>query len=114
MKKILIINSNEETMALLEMWLERKQYDVKFTSHLEEVVEMLDEFMPDLIMIDIEQKGIIPVIKNYDRDIPLLVMTGGTYRGSYSDLSTDNKIEKPFNLELLEMKIGRLMKTAIL
>ncbi len=35
MKNILIINSSKETMLLLEKWLERKAYNVKFTTHLE-------------------------------------------------------------------------------
>ena len=31
MKKILIVNNDVDTLSLLKSWLERKEYDVKFT-----------------------------------------------------------------------------------
>ena len=51
MKNILIINSSEETMRLLERWLEPKAYNVKFTTHLEKVVDITKKFKPKLIII---------------------------------------------------------------
>ncbi len=109
MKKILIINSSEETMSLLERWLERKAYDVKFTTHLEKVVDITKNFKPKLIIIDIDQQEVIPAIKNYNSSLPLLLMTGYVYPDTYSALPVDDIIEKPFNLEQLEEKVDQLM-----
>lgn len=113
MKKILIINSSEETMFLLEKWLERKAYHVKFTTHLEEVVNIIRTFEPQLIIIDINQQEVIPAIKNYDSSLLLLLMTGYIYHQTYSGLPVDDIIEKPFSLELLEKKVDQLMATVI-
>lgn len=113
MKKILIINSSKETMLLLERWLERKEYNVKFTTHLEEVVDIVKEFEPQLIIIDIDQKEVIPAIKTYDSSLLLLLMTGYTRVNVYSDLTVDDIIEKPFTLELLEQKVDQLMTDVV-
>ncbi|MEO6637963.1 MAG: response regulator [Ginsengibacter sp.] len=110
MHRILIINSSQETMRLLERWLERREYDVKFTIHLGEVVDMLKDFNPKLIIIDVDQRSVIPSIKSYSRAIPLLLMTGYTSHGAANSLPVDDIIEKPFTLELLGKKVDQLMK----
>ena len=114
MKKILIVNSNEKTLQLLEMWLERRRYDVKFTTKLDEVVGIMDVFNPDLMMIDLEQREIIPAVKSHNGLVPLLLMAGYAYKGSYSDFPAENIIEKPFTLSQLQQKVDRLMKEVVL
>lgn len=109
MKKILIINSSKETMHLLERWLERKAYNVRFTTHLDEVVSILAQFDPQLVIIDIDQKRVIPAIKNYDGQLRLLLMIGYTQHSDHFGLGVDDMIEKPFTLELLEKKVDQLM-----
>lgn len=113
MNKILIVNSSEETMRLFERWLERKAYNVKFTTHLEDVVSIIKEFKPQLIIVDIDQKEIIPAIKKHDSSLLLLLMTGFIHPDAYSALRVDDIIEKPFSLELLEKKVGQLMTPVI-
>ena len=98
-------------MELLKLWLEKKQYDVKFTGDLGEVVNIMNDFDPSLIMIDIEQRSVIPAIKGKDDSLPLLIMAGYTYRGSYADFPRENIIEKPFTMERLQQKIDRLLDT---
>ena len=44
MKKILIVNSDVDTLSLLKVWLEKKEYDVKFTVHEENVPDLINEF----------------------------------------------------------------------
>lgn len=112
MKRILIINSDEDTMLLLEKWLNRKNFEVEFTNDPKEVNSLIDAFNPDLILIDIAEKELIPSIKSHDTTLPLLLMTGYAYRGSYSDLPVDNIIEKPFSLELLQNKINKITEKA--
>lgn len=113
MKKILIVNSSEETMRLFERWLERKSYDVKFTTNLDNVVSIIKEFKPQLIIVDIDQKEIIPAVKKHDSSLLLLLMTGFIHHEVYSALPVDDIIEKPFSLELLEKKVGQLMTAVV-
>ncbi len=113
MKKILIINGSEETLRLLEKWLERKAYDVKFTTHLEDVIDIINNFKPKLIMIDIDQQEVIPAIKDNDSSLLLLLMTGYTNHGANAGLPVDDIIEKPFSLELLEKKVSHLMTSIV-
>ena len=100
-------------MQLLEKCLNKKQYEVEFTNAPAEVIQLIDEFNPELIIIDIAEKEMIPSIKSHDSTLPLLLMTGYAYRGSYSDLPVDNIIEKPFTIELLQSKINKIAAKAI-
>jgi DNA-binding response OmpR family regulator len=111
MKKILVINNDFDTMILLKNWLEKKTYKVKYTGKQEEVMGVMKEFNPELVIIDILQKHIAEDIKNNEetRSVPILLMTGYTLRQKISHVPSDDVIEKPFNLPLLEKKIEKLI-----
>lgn len=47
-----VVNKNEETMFLLKMWLERKNYKVKYTANQQEVPHLVREFNPRLVIVD--------------------------------------------------------------
>lgn len=112
MKKILVVNNDFDTMALLKSWLEKKTYRVKFTGNQEEVPKIMKEFAPELVMVDILQKDVAEQLKTNrrTRSVPVILMTGYTVRQLTSQLPVDDTIEKPFNLPLLEKKIERLIQ----
>jgi len=115
MKKILVVNNDFDTMSLLKNWLEKKNYKVKFTASQQEVPEIMKEFAPELVIVDVIQKEVAEQLKTNKktRSVPVLLMTGYTLRQLGSQLPVDDTIEKPFNLHLLEKKIERLtQKTA--
>src|SRR5687767_6559480 len=107
MKNILLINNDVDTMSLLKCWLERKSYKVKYTDSKEEVPEIIKEFVPHLVIVDVLQKDVLRNLKTYKEttSVPLLLMTGYTRRLEDDQLPVDDTIEKPFNLPLLENKI---------
>lgn len=112
MKKILIVNSDTDTLSLLKGWL-GKEYDVKFTVHDEDVPGMIKEFVPDLLLIDILQVNVLEELKSLvqSREIPVIVMTGNTIKDSQKFKSlADDIIEKPFETKLLEKKIEKFLK----
>jgi DNA-binding response OmpR family regulator len=113
MKKILIINNDFDTMLLLEKWLEKKGYDVKFSGNNREVMSIIHDFKPGLIIIDILQNQIIDEIKadKQAKYLPILMMTGYTLRRKGRQFAVDDSIEKPFDLGLLEKKINGLINT---
>lgn len=111
MKKILVINNDFDTMSLLKNWLEKKGYKVKFTGNRKAAINLIKDFTPSLIIIDIMQRPTFYDIKSYKEfeDIPILLMTGYTSKPVDKDLPVDDSIIKPFDLPLFEQKIERLL-----
>jgi len=54
MGKILLVNSDVDTMELLQTWLERKNHEVIYTTHVEEVPHS-ENFNPDVVLVDAMQ-----------------------------------------------------------
>ena len=111
MKRILVINNDVETMSLLQTWLEKKNYTVKFTGNLEEVPQLIKAFAPQLLIVDILQKDILTQLKSngHTNGIATILMTSYSYRQKAEDLAVDDVIEKPFDLPLFEKKIEKLI-----
>jgi len=111
MDKILVINNDDDTMSLLKIWLERKSYHVKYTSSGDNIPQLIKEFEPKVVLVDILQKAAATEIKNNKEtnDVPVILMTGYTSRRTPLEAIVDDVIEKPFDLALLEKKIGQLI-----
>ena len=111
MKKILVVNNDLDTMTLLQNWLEKKTYKVKYTGNQEEVSDIMKEFAPELVIVDVLQKEVAEQLKTHNdtSSVPVLLMTGYTLRAKNHLLPVDDVIEKPFNLPLLEEKIEKLI-----
>ena len=112
MKKILVVNNDFDTMTLLQNWLGKKAYEVKFTGNTEEVFTIIEKFDPDLLLIDVTHSDLIRTLKVQPENkfVPVVLMTGYTFREASRKLPVDDAIEKPFNLGLLEKKIERLLQ----
>jgi DNA-binding response OmpR family regulator len=55
MQKILVINNDEDTMSLLKIWLEGKSYKVKYTSSSDNISQLINDFKPELVLVDVLQ-----------------------------------------------------------
>jgi len=113
MGKILVVNNDIDGMSLLQKWLERKNHKVKYTSDREEVPQIVKEFVPDLLLVDVLQSEVAKQLKADEktREIPIILMTG--YTISKQNIETDiidDVIEKPFHPQLLINKIERFLK----
>ena len=110
MKKILVVNNDYDTMTLLQAWLEKKGYAVKITGNASGVLSLINEFRPDLVLVDVLQNKVIDEInKEIGNHVPVLLMTGYTLRKHTKHFQVADSIEKPFDLELLERKIKDLI-----
>ena len=111
MEKILVVNNDLDTMTLLKSWLEKKAYKVKYTGDQKVVSDLVKEFNPRVVLVDVLQKDVIEQLKSdkETRTIPVLLMTGYTLRQKIPQVPADDIIEKPFNLDLLEKKIEKLI-----
>lgn len=111
MEKILVVNNDLDTMTLLKGWLERKKYKVEFTGESEEVPALIRKLRPKLLIVDVLREDVVDQVKNNEetKEIPVLLMTGYTMRKKTPEIKADDVIEKPFNLDLLEKKIAKLI-----
>lgn len=113
MDKIIVVNNDIDTMELLKKWLQGKKYKVKYTSNGEEVLQMADDFKPDLFLVDVLHKATAKELKNCDKtkDIPVILMTGYTISSQHNSADiVDDIIEKPFDPRVLENKIKSWLK----
>lgn len=112
MKKILVLNDDPDTMTLIEIWLERKGYDVKFTANKKEAIHLVGSFSPTLIIIDILQLETLLAIRHIPeyKKVRMLLMTGQPLGDLNDNLPIDDFIEKPFDMDLFEGKINNLME----
>ena len=90
----------------------KKTYKVQYTGNREEVPQIIKEFRPELVIVDVLQREVVEQLKirKETSSVPVLLMTGYTLRQISQPLPVDDTIEKPFNLPLLEKKIERLIK----
>ena len=62
MKKLLIVNSDPDTMQLLQDLLQLKGFQVKYSAAREEVPGIIISYRPHLILLDITQRIIVDEI----------------------------------------------------
>lgn len=112
MKKILVVNNDFDTMSLLQRWLEKKEYEVKFTGNKDEVINIVESFKPEVLLVDVLHNDVIASLKQNEATwfVPIVLMTGYTSRKVGEQLPVEDTIEKPFNLPVLEKKIETLLK----
>lgn len=115
MHKILVVNNDFDTMELIKCWLERKKFKVKYTGNEDEVHDIIDDFKPDLVLVDVLKEMVAKKLKSSEKtkDIPVLLMTGYTMTNhEASKDSADAILEKPFDPQVLVKKIDILLKKA--
>ena len=116
MEKILVVNNDIDTMTLIKDLLEKKSYKVKYTSNGEESLHIAKKFVPDLVLVDVLQKDVIPNLKRQPEtsQIPIVLMTGYTWSNdTINNVEADDLIEKPFLMEHLQQKIQQNIKKDI-
>lgn len=116
MEKILVINNDFDTMQLLKKWLQGKKYSVKYTSNGDEALGIIEDFKPDVMLVDVLHKQTAKELKDSDRakKIPLILMTGYTMSSEHNATDiVDDVIEKPFDPQILEEKIKYWIKNAV-
>ena len=113
MKKLLIVNSDPDTMQLLQDLLQLRGYEVKYSSTREEVPSMIRSFRPDLGLLDITQRAIIDEIslEATRNNVPVLLMTGHNSYPEKRENEFKYFIRKPFTINELTEKINLVRKT---
>lgn len=116
MKKILIINNHEDTMSLIQRFLQKNAFKAEYVYRAQggDVIEKIKEYEPDLVILEssIGEEGPLceRIKSNGNTNIPVILMTGNisTERG-FEHCGADDIIAKPFEPKLLLKKIAGLL-----
>jgi len=121
-KKIMIVDDNSDLRFMVKKTLERSSddYDVTGANDGKECFELLKkDDRPDIILLDI----MMPEIDGWQvfaklkenpewREIPIVFLTAKTdeYSKGFGKLSSEDYIEKPFEIEDLKERINKILK----
>lgn len=110
-KRILILDDDRSVLDVMEEALSYSNYDVKTTQSSEELIGLLETYVPDIVLLDYILRGInggeiCHQIKSNPKTSALPVIIVSAYPRvleSLGDYGSDAIIPKPFDLmELLD------------
>jgi DNA-binding response OmpR family regulator len=115
-KKILAVDDDTATLELLTELLGRYNYDVKATDRADEVLDIVNTYQPDLILLDInlgqwDGTTICSALKAQPqtRHIPIIFISGHYNAAKLlfrnPACAPDDFVMKPFNISSLLSKI---------
>lgn len=120
MARILAIDDDENTCAIVEAALRRHSYEVRTAMSGVEGLKVLQEFRPDALIIDKMMPGMdgYEVVRRIRRDaqfarIPILILTAeADLEGKVHafDVGADDYLNKPFAPEELTARIAALIR----
>eukprot|EP01029_Cantina_marsupialis_P020590 TRINITY_DN483965_c0_g1_i3.p2 TRINITY_DN483965_c0_g1~~TRINITY_DN483965_c0_g1_i3.p2 ORF type:complete len:121 (+),score=22.56 TRINITY_DN483965_c0_g1_i3:447-809(+) len=120
MKKVLLVEDDGLVSFALTRYLKRKNFEVHALPSGKKAIETYKSFKPDIIitdiiMPDIEGLELITTLREIDKNIPIIAMSGGSRRLDTSYLTTaeligaNASLEKPFEEEELVELINKLI-----
>ncbi len=115
MKRILVVDDEENIRFLYREELEEEGYAVEVAAHGQEALERLNTFKPDLITLDIKMPGMDGVetlqrIREVQRDLPVILCSAyGEYKQDLTTWASDAYIIKTSDLTELKNTIKTLL-----
>lgn len=119
MKRILIVEDDPDILEIFQTVFESKRYKVFPLMTGRPVFKIIDEFKPDLILMDIRLDGmdgraIFREIRTrpQTRHIPVLLTSGG-FKEDYimrENFTNADYLEKPFDIDVLLQKADGLLE----
>lgn len=114
MKKILVVDDDENIVEAVSLVLEDAGYAVASTTKGEQAVEKITQFHPDVILLDILMSGsdgreICKGLKNdgSTKSIPVIMIAAHPHIGRESLASgADDYLPKPFDINDLLKKVA--------
>ena len=117
-QKILIIEDDPAIRQGLELLLLKSGYIIRTAPDAEEGLIVLDEFAPDLLILDVMLPGrsgleLCRMIRANNSDLPVLMLTARNDESDRVlglDLGADDYVTKPFSLKELEARVRALLR----
>jgi len=116
MKKIMVVDDEENIRFLYKEELEDEGFSVELAKNGEEALEKLPDFKPDLITLDIKMPGmngieVLKRIREQDRELPIVLCSAyGEYKQDFTTWASDAYVVKCADLTELKTTIRRLLK----
>ena len=104
MKKIFVVDDDEDILEVVRISLEFYGFEVRTDSTGANVPEMVQEYQPNLILLNIFLPGksgtkICKEIKKVHSKIPVILFSAHAEKGkSFSEYNADGFIQKPFDI----------------
>jgi len=116
-KRILILDDNQDILEIVHETLTYEQFDVKSTSESADVIPMVEDFNPDLVILDYRVAGtnggeLCRQIKAHPQFGGTPVIIFSAYINHQDELlayGCDAIINKPFDLNELVEKVNSLL-----
>ena len=115
MKKILVVDDEENIRLLYQEELEEEGYTVDVATNGQEALDKMNTFKPDLITLDIKMPGMDGVetlrkIREVHRDLPVILCSAyGEYKQDLTTWASDAYVIKTSNLTELKGTIRILL-----
>lgn len=115
--KILVVDDDVHILHLVTIRLQKEGYQVKGANEAEEALKILDEYMPDLAIVDVMMPRVdgieLTKILNNDYGIPVLLLTA---KGALEDKTrgflagADDYVVKPFEPKELLFRVAVILR----
>jgi len=118
MNRILVVEDDPDILEVVQLILEENKYKVFPLMNGRPVFRIIDEFKPDLILMDIKLDGmdgraIFREIRGRAKTAHLpVILTSGGFSEDYimrEQLLADDFLEKPFEMSVMLKKIKALL-----
>ena len=116
-KRILVLDDNQDILAVVHETLTYENFEVKSTAESAEVMPLVEDFNPDLVILDYRVAGtnggeLCRKIKSHPKfgNVPVIIFSA--YINHEADLlayGCDAIINKPFDLTELVEKVNNLI-----
>lgn len=115
MKKIMVVDDEENIRFLYKEELMDEGYEVILASSGEEAIDMLGKSEPDLVTLDIKMPGMDGIetlrkIKEINKKIPVVLCTAyGQYKQDFSSWASDAYVVKSADLSELKSVVRDIL-----
>jgi len=115
MKRIMVVDDEENIRLLYQEELEEEGYTVDVAANGQEALDKLTSFVPDLITLDIKMPGMDGVetlrrIREIQRDLPVVLCSAyGEYKQDLTTWASDAYVIKKSDLTELKETIRTLL-----
>lgn len=116
MKKVMVVDDEENIRFLYQEELRDDGYDVITADSGQSALDLLNSEKPDLITLDIKMPGMDGIetlrkIKEFDKNIPVVLCTAyGQYKQDFSSWASDAYVVKSADLKELKDTIKSIIK----
>ena len=115
MKRILVVDDEENIRLLYEEELAEEGYEVSVAASAQEALAKIEAERPDLITLDIRMPGVdgiefLKLLRERDRDLPVIIVTAyGEYKQDFSVWASDAYVVKSADLDELKAVVRKVL-----